>query len=56
MTTFWDLPLPIILLIARFCGPAPAPALLKEPEPEPARVYSGPRAAMRSGWYFAPDF
>ena len=61
MTTFYDLPLPIVLLIARFCGRKPRrrKPVAKEPVPKPERVfksYTGPGAAMRSGWYFAPDF
>ena len=62
MTTFLDLPLCVVLLIAEFCGP-PRPRrrtpLPKLPVPEPERVfrgYTGPGAPMRSGWYFAPDF
>ena len=61
MTTFLDLPLCVVLLIAEFCGPVPRrrKPLPKPPVPEPERVfrgYTGPGAPMRSGWYFAPDF
>ena len=59
MTTFLDLPLCVVLLLAEFCGPVPRKPLPKPPVPEPERVfrgYTGPGAPMRSGWYFAPDF